>query len=105
MTTDTRALRDAEVVEEEKKKAEFLSKELSLVESSWNVDSAVSVYIYLERHEQDDSLWFVINKEGLYYSVFESMVDMMECLEKGLYETHYLELTPEEMRLVDDDID
>ena len=86
----------------EARKAEFLTKELFLVDSTWNPDSAISVYVYIEYGVGfGNRIWYILNTEGNYYTVFGAMSDLMVNLEGHAFDNRWLDLTPIEMQQID----
>ena len=103
MTTDDRAIREPD----NKRVREFTSGTYHLVDSTYNPNSAVSVYVYIQRHEdvcEADYVWYIVNDRGLYYMVYDNMNDLIAYLENGCMQ-RYCDLTPQEMLLVDKEID
>ena len=105
-TKDDRMLREAEELAEQKKKADFLSKTIELLDSSFQVRADRSIYVYLERGMEDgtaDKLWYVFNDGCVYYSIYEDLHSLMLYINEGNCDegNRYLDLTEEEFEIVE----
>ncbi len=102
-------LNEKELTEiQEKRRREFLTKELVCLDSSFQPRADRSVYVYVEQTETSNHLWYVFNDGCVYYSVFEDLNSLMEyvngCLYTRLAEIRYLCLTEQDMKIVDKDL-
>jgi len=107
MDKDDRAALDSEVIEEQRKKADFLNKELILMDTTFQPDVDLSLYVCqevdIEREYNGErgNLWYILNHMGNHYSIFETLEDAMNYIDNGDMDDRYLELSKEDIDKMD----
>ena len=95
MSKDERLVRENEELMVQKRLSELMDTDnLRMVDSSYQPDSSFSVYVY----SNSDIVWYIVNDGGNYYSVYESLHELINYTEQGSLDNRYLDLTAEQFK-------